>query len=260
MHNPKSDRVESIVIAHSFDKVALHEFIIKNYRATHYRDVLHIEVGHGEFWLFDYGVLVCWGVQEEDKQSFLNRLEEYILRPVPTQEFEQYRFVLGSATDRMHTECINLMSTEHWARLAVSHALSQSVKLGQFESRSQTVIEENAYIPRELAVHGKVPLKQKQLSRLRGMLFSVKSDIVLNFNLLDTPEFFWDYPELEPLYAMVSRYLDISSRIMVLNKKIETIHELFEMLASEQHHQHSSMLEWIIIILIAVEIGLFFWH
>lgn len=34
--------------------------------------------------------------------------------------------------------------------------------------------------------------------------------------------------------------------------------ELFEMLAAEQKHQHSAFLEWIIIVLIGIEIILFF--
>jgi uncharacterized Rmd1/YagE family protein len=42
--------------------------------------------------------------------------------------------------------------------------------------------------------------------------------------------------------------------------KLSTINELHEMLAAEQNHKHSSFLEWIIIILIAVEIVLFFVH
>ncbi|MDD1623685.1 MAG: RMD1 family protein, partial [Methylococcaceae bacterium] len=45
-------------------------------------------------------------------------------------------------------------------------------------------------------------------------------------------------------------------RTEVLSKKLETIHELFEMLADEQKHRHSSILEWIIIWLIAFEIGM----
>jgi uncharacterized Rmd1/YagE family protein len=53
---------------------------------------------------------------------------------------------------------------------------------------------------------------------------------------------------------MAANYLEIRQRTDVLSKKLETIHELLEMLADEQKHQHSSALEWIIIWLIAVEI------
>jgi uncharacterized Rmd1/YagE family protein len=72
--------------------------------------------------------------------------------------------------------------------------------------------------------------------------------------LLDKPDFFWEYPEYEDYYGIAAKYLEIAPRTEVLSKKLETIHELFEMLADEQKHRHSSRLEWIIIWLIALEI------
>ena len=77
-------------------------------------------------------------------------------------------------------------------------------------------------------------------------------------SLLDTPEFIWEYPELEHYYLALSRYLEIAPRATVLKNRLEVIQELLEMMADEQKHSHSSMLEWIIIILIAIEIALFF--
>jgi len=95
---------------------------------------------------------------------------------------------------------------------------------------------------------------------MRGNLFLTKSDIILNYDLLDTPEFFWEYPELESTYEMAARYLEIKPRVDVLSKKLETIHELLEMLADEQKHKHSANLEWTIIWLIAIEILFFLIH
>jgi uncharacterized Rmd1/YagE family protein len=60
------------------------------------------------------------------------------------------------------------------------------------------------------------------------------------------------------LYLSLSRYLELKPRIELLNLKLRTIHDLYDMLAAEQNHKHSSFLEWIIIILIATEIVLFF--
>ena len=44
----------------------------------------------------------------------------------------------------------------------------------------------------------------------------------------------------------------------MLKNRLEVIQELLEMMADEQKHSHSNMLEWIIITLIAIEIVLFF--
>ena len=40
----------------------------------------------------------------------------------------------------------------------------------------------------------------------------------------------------------------------VLNKRLDIIKELFDMLASELHQSHSNKLEWIVIILIVIEV------
>jgi uncharacterized Rmd1/YagE family protein len=51
--------------------------------------------------------------------------------------------------------------------------------------------------------------------------------------------------------------LEIAPRATVLKNRLEVIQELLEMMADEQKHSHSSMLEWIIIILIAIEIVIY---
>jgi uncharacterized Rmd1/YagE family protein len=79
----------------------------------------------------------------------------------------------------------------------------------------------------------------------------------LHYGLLDTPEFFWDYPELEEGYLKLAKYLELQPRIDILTRKLDTIQGLLDMLADEQNHKHSAFLEWIIIVLIAVDIVIY---
>ncbi len=78
--------------------------------------------------------------------------------------------------------------------------------------------------------------------------------INVHAEMLDTPEFFWNHPELEPFYRRTAHYLDVNKRIEVLNKRLGVVHELFEILSNELNHQHSSRLELIIISLIVIEV------
>jgi uncharacterized Rmd1/YagE family protein len=132
--------------------------------------------------------------------------------------------------------------------------------LEQFEALAERTITENTYLSETLANTGKIPLSRKALAKLRGRLFQTKSDILLHFNLLDTPEFFWEYPDREASYNVVAKYFDLTPRVELLTLKLETIRELLEMLATEQNHKHSATLEWIIILLIAVDIAVYFGH
>lgn len=249
--------IESMAIGRTFQHPELQTFVTENFRSLRLHDAIQVCLDEGEVFLFDYGVVVFWGTPENTKQSLLGKISPFIEGAKAIPDFEQYTFSEEVDQIKMHADTISFANTDMLERLAISHALAQSVKLAEFERVAQGVIHEHEYIPDSLVKTGKVPMTRKAIAKSRGRLFGTRGDILLNFSLLDTPQFFWDYPEVEPLYSMVSRYLDVVSRINVLNRKLETIHELLDMLANEQNHKHSSTLEWIIIILIALEIVIF---
>ena len=87
-----------------------------------------------------------------------------------------------------------------------------------------------------------------------GELFITRNSINLNMDILDTPEFFWEYPELEPTYLLMANYLDVRTRVEILNQRLNVLRDLFEMLGSELNHSHSNRLEWTIILLILIEV------
>ncbi len=256
-----SGRIDVLVPGRRFKMPEARDFLINNYKGIRYRDAMHVPLANGEIWFFDYGVLVCWNATEDEKHNLLSQMKGWIEEPLAKQDFEHYSFKTQTDfTLRISNDMLSLPNDNLLQRLAVSHAFAQSSKLGVFEMRAQKVISDNSYLANVLSKTGHIPLTRKALARLRGLLFQTRSDILLNFNLLDTPEFFWDYPELEADYASIAKYLDLVPRIQLMNHKLETIHELVDMLASEQNHKHSSFLEWIIIILIGVEIVLSFVH
>ena len=223
---------------------------------SQYRDAVQIDVFGGEAWLFDYGVVVFWGVDEDEKLALLHRLKlnDAVLGG---EHQEHLRFAIEGDTLKLQRDTIVLPSNDDLLRLSISHALAQSVKLDEYEEKAQETIASYAHLPKALAETGKIKLSRRALAKIRGHLFSTKSDIFLHYGLLDTPEFFWEYPDYEFAYTMTSRYLDIRPRVELLSNKLDVIHELFEMLADDLNHKHSSFLEWIIIILIAFEIATF---
>ena len=74
--------------------------------------------------------------------------------------------------------------------------------------------------------------------------------------MLDVPNFFWDSePTLHPLYAAVREYLEISSRIKVLNERCRVFLDLAEILTDSIADRKMSRLTWIIILLIVMSIA-----
>lgn len=254
--------IETVLISDGVDLSELNSMLQDSMQTKRFGDALHILIeGTGHAFVFDYGVVVTWGVNLKSLSSLLKKIAGCCNSVYDEKPKEHFVFSIGDSLDvKMLDDRLSLPDDDIKTLLAISHALAQSAKLSEFETIAGQTIEDNRYLSEELSQLGKISLNRKSLSKLRGALFQTKSDILLHFNLLDTPDFFWNYPALEPHYTTVEKYLEITPRVHLLRIKLETIQELFDMLASEQNHKHSSFLEWIIIILIAVEIVLFFVH
>lgn len=69
-----------------------------------------------------------------------------------------------------------------------------------------------------------------------------------------TPEFLWNDTEFESVYRAVYRYMEVAWRLEVLNKRLTIVGELLDVLRSQQEHIHANKLEWVIIILVAMEV------
>lgn len=87
-----------------------------------------------------------------------------------------------------------------------------------------------------------------------GELFILRINIHLNGSILDTPELFWSEPQLEPIYQAVRSYLEMDQRVKLLNERLDVIADLLAVLKDQLSHRHGEKLEWVVIVLIAVEI------
>ena len=217
---------------------------------------LLIEDEHSWSVIFAYGTVVHWNVSTEQQTKLHQLLLDHAENTLTATEEDYFTFALNCPSTRIIEDHIEVESSDPILIFALSQGMAQSIKLASFETNAITTINNTKYIPKSLAENGRIKLSRHKIAKIRGQLFLTKSDIILNYDLLDTPDFFWEYPEYETFYSITAKYLEIAPRTQVLSKKLETIHELFEMLADEQKHRHSTILEWIIIWLIAFEIGM----
>jgi uncharacterized Rmd1/YagE family protein len=252
--------IRTLCLAERFQFDALYEYLSHQTHATRMRNVIVLNPDEGvRAFLFDYGVCVLFRYDYESEKRLIDLLRKYATNPLENFVEEELKYQLGSESGvRVRNDLIEVDDASELTCLSLGHALAQSTKLASFEASIEETIKKTKYIPEALAKKGSISLSRAKLARERGRVYLEKSHIILQFNLLDTPEFIWEYPELEHYYLALSRYLEISPRATVLKNRLEVIQELLEMMADEQKHSHSSMLEWIIIILIAIEILLFF--
>lgn len=240
--------------ASSYQIKPLFAFLSEKFNANLIRDVVHVEFSEGvDVFYFPFGATICWGATIEEGKKYVEYAKEFEHKPLKKIEEDDYTFVYS---DEYQFVGDDLVLPDHHVltKLTISHGFAQSVKLGAFEDTISMSFEQTRHIPINLAAKGKIPLSRKEIRKKMGALFLDRSSINLHTDVLDTPEFFWEHPDLEPIYLDVANELDIETRGQVLNQRLDVLRELFEMLGNELNHQHSSRLEWIIIWLILLEV------
>lgn len=221
-----------------------------------YTDALHAAYKEWNIFIFRYGCVVLWNVPTEAETQFLTFLQKFaqnVINPV----YEEFEYSFASKP-RFFQDKITLTKTRSHAlqMLAVSYGLSQAIKLSAFEARIDNTIEMTKNIPQELAHRGKISLARKEISKRIGELFIERNSVNLHSDILDAPVFIWDHPEYENLYTLTINDLELHARTAVLNRRLDIVKELFEMMRDELNNRHSTMLELIIISLIMIEVFL----
>ena len=266
MHNMKVLRsylrCVSFCTADSYDMLGLASFFKrKGYFTRITRDVLHVTnlKRPGDIFFFNHGCFVSWGFKKHFEDKLIEYTRDFSTHPLSHIESDHFFYRYGEDTsldthERLRLDMITLDSEDSKIKLAFSYGLAQSIKLEAFEEAIQEAIKKNKHLPEEIATKGVISLSRRAIFKRIGEIFLARSSININIEYLDAPEFFWRNPSLEPYYIMTKKFLDIPSRVMALNQKLDVLQELLHILNSQVQHRHSSLLESIIIILIAVEI------
>lgn len=208
------------------------------------------------FFFSETGVVIMWGMEESMERRVLSMLKRYEVEKLAAEdvEMEDLNFYYADYTRIFHDVIALLRGSSFMTKLALSHALAQSVKISLFEELISATIEQTKDIPQDIAASGKIGMPRKAIMMQIGQLFILRMNINLVGSVLDSPELFWTYPDLEPLYLAFRQYLEIRQRIDLLNARVEVLQDLLRLLKESVYSRHSESLETVVIWLIVVEI------
>ncbi|KAK4192188.1 required for meiotic nuclear division protein 1 [Podospora australis] len=281
-----SNLISAVCVAESFDMDVVvdilhnHGFALDpDHTGFELSEVVHARgLSNGDIFVFPSGTVVTWGLPPD----VVNTLATKHLLPaaetpfVESKEVEDLEFVADPqeeqsrvsgdvvvlGTRREHTDGDTLETT--LAKIAFSSGLARSTKLAVLESSLTRYLESTRHIPDRLSQGLRAPLSRELVLQKAGELLNLRSQLNHYNDLTDAlPDIFWDTEEkLETYYAKIGKALDVGVRIKTLNDKMTYAQEVINMTQgvldiSEKmsSEAHSTRLEWIIIILIAIEVG-----
>ncbi|PGH30648.1 hypothetical protein GX50_06600 [[Emmonsia] crescens] len=249
-HDPPTDSSTTISTSHTLEPVSSAD----DANGSDLDTSIHTP----EVFLFDYGTVVIWGMTPAQETRFLREVSKFASAVLSTEDTQIENFNFYYTRDyqaRIYNDFISLQDPHNYmTKLAISHALSQSVKTSLFEDLVSETIAKTSPLPAQIAETGSVNLTRRQINMQIGELFILRINIHLQGSVLDSPELMWAEPQLEPVYQAVRSYLEMDQRVGLLTERLDVIADLLAVLKDQLSHRHGEYLEWIVIILIAAEI------
>ena len=209
--------------------------------------------------LTKFGAVTFWSVPYKLRIQFLKEIQPYIRSKKDNYQYdEDTKVLVGGDVSKITFDKVFLPQLEVEQIKILSYVLSQSVALERYEDEIETSLSEIGVIVENLKTGGRVRLGEKELLRQIGRTLSVKQMAVTHLSLFDKPEEVWNSPELEDLYNRMKSEYELQSRFDILDEKIKYLSDICQMLMNFLAEEKNAFLEKVIIVLIAIDIIIWF--
>jgi uncharacterized Rmd1/YagE family protein len=247
--------VEVVYVGESIDLKRAQE-TLRQYSLLNREHPLVIRLLDGQFVvLTKFGAVSFWNVGEKLKKQFLAELAACAKSVKSHYSYkEKTKVATGVETERVTFDKVFLTELNLEKIRIISYVLSQSVALERHEDEIEGSINELGAIIENLKVKGRPLLRERELLKQVGKVFSVKQIAVAHLSLFDKPDEAWELPELETLYLRLRREYEMEDRFDILDEKINFLSENVKMLMDYIAEKRNAFLELIIIILIAIDL------
>ena len=206
--------------------------------------------------VFDYGSIVFFGVEHEERGRIIDRLNSFASRVNTTISEDDFTLYLSSqAKNPEGTDVLFVKDVNRDIALVVGAVLSRSVSVEYYEKLVGDALAQLERPIASLQATGKIPRSGRSLTRNVGFALAVEHELAYTLSAFDDPDIVWDGGKrIEELYRNLKREFDLEDRINIIQQKVSIISRSSTFVISRIEGQRSQILEWIIILLIVLEI------
>lgn len=213
-------------------------------------------------YLFDYGVVVFANYDPGGVKEFISLIKKYTTKIVDLDLTEEYTLNCDENFNKIFVKnnCINVPANDASIMRIVMLNIGQSVALEHYEVLTDKLISSSKLYIQELENRGRLSISKTNLLKYIGQVLNVKNSIVDNLYILDDPNLVWDNEELNLMNRNLKANFDIIPRFKDLDYRLQIVENNLTLFTDVLNVRESSRLEWVVIILIAIEIiiALFF--
>ncbi|WP_299903081.1 RMD1 family protein [uncultured Aquimarina sp.] len=218
-------------------------------------DELFYELHSGQYiYIFKYGVISFHDLTIENINKKCFEILKYAKNAVSEEISESMEIMIGGNVNKVSFGKVSLQQFDVESIRLIMLNVSQSVALDKYANISEQILEDTREHTSYLEENGKLDISGKKLKRYIGRVLNIKNKISENLYIFDSHDVSWEDETLNKLDQDLKRIFDLKDRYRSIHDQIGIIKENLELFKDIMFHRQSSTLEWIIIILILVEV------
>jgi uncharacterized Rmd1/YagE family protein len=160
--------------------------------------------------------------------------------------------------DKISYNKIEIISADRKALRMIMLNVSQSVALDYYSEQTTQLMEDTNYHTQILEKKGRLAISGTKLKKFIGKTLLLKNRIAENLYIFDSPPETWEDERLDKLNTELKRNFELTERFRNVSEGLGIVKENLELFRDILQYRNSVFLEWIIIVLIAIEVIHFF--
>jgi required for meiotic nuclear division protein 1 len=206
-------------------------------------------------YVFDFGVVVFANMPDVDSSKNLLFLRSFCTNPLEEKVWDDYTIHHrpDSPFKVQFDDLVVPLLYEDVIKIVMFN-LAQSVALDHFANGAQALLQQIKLFANEMELKGQISIGRKNMVRFIGKALNSKNRIVENLFIFDSPEQTWNDEYLDKIHKGLVQTLDLPSRFREIEYTNKVIEDNLAVLRELFLHRESSKMEWIIIVLICIEV------
>lgn len=205
-------------------------------------------------YVFKYGAVCFLNYDIFHISEFLRLIGSYCKNLFENSFTDEFIVETGGKDLRVGFNKIEIPSADIEVLRLVMLNVSQSVALDYYEDQTNKLLTETNQFTQRLETKGTLAISGTKLNKYIGRTLLLRNRIAENIYVFDSPPETWENEQLNKIDADLKRTFDLQVRVRSIHEGLNVVKDNLELFRGLMQNRNSTILEWIIIILILVEV------
>ncbi|KAJ4845897.1 hypothetical protein Tsubulata_026864 [Turnera subulata] len=207
--------------------------------------------------VFQYGSIVLFNVRDHQVDDYLNIVRRHASGLLPEMRKDEYEVRekptsttwMQGGLDYLMLQFLNIDGIR-----TIGSVLGQSIALDYYGRQVDGMVAEFTDINRAMEKTGTFTMDRKKLFQIVGKANSNLADVILKLGLFERSDIAWKDAKYAQIWEYLRDEFELTQRFASLDFKLKFVEHNIRFLQEILQNRKSDFLEWLIIVLISVEI------